>query len=171
MRTSIPKKIWDLPTRITHWGLASCVVLNLFVLEEGDNWHRWLGYTSVAFVLFRFVWGLLGAPASHFKSFPISFQKIYAFWLTGFNNNNFVGHNPIASIIYILIWINLISLGVSGYMMGLDAYWGDEKLETLHANLAILLQIFIGIHLLGVFIDSLRYRRNTWAAMITGKKY
>lgn len=54
-------------------------------------------------------------------------------------------------------------------MMGLDIYWGDESLESFHSNFAIVLQILIGIHLLGIFLDSIRYKRKTWTAMINGK--
>lgn len=167
--TTTPKTIWDLPTRITHWALAFGVILNLFVVESGDEAHRWIGYVTVALIAFRVIWGFVGAPASRFRSFPVSPKKIWAFLKSGLNNN-YQGHNPLASLAYILIWLNVISLGITGYMMGLDAYFGEEWLESLHGNIATALQILIGIHLLGVFSDSLRYKRKTWAAMLTGRK-
>ena len=33
-------QVWDPFVRLFHWSLVSCVLLNLFVLEEGDPPHR-----------------------------------------------------------------------------------------------------------------------------------
>lgn len=163
-----PKTVWDLPTRITHWGLALCVILNLFFVEEGSDVHDWLGYAATAVVVFRFVWGFRGAKLSRFISFPISVGSVFSFLKSGLNSEKYEGHNPLASLTYLGIWALIIALGITGYMMGTDKYWGDEWLQELHAQISMALQVLIGIHLLGVAIDSIRYRRKTWLRMITG---
>jgi cytochrome b len=138
--------IWDVPTRLLHWGLAVCVTLNLFVLE--DEPHRWSGYVAVALVLSRFLWGL-----RHSRS------------LRGFVRAR---HNALAATVYLLIWLAVIAMGVTGWMMGLDAYWGEEWLEELHANIAFVIKGLILIHLAGMTVDSLHRRQHAWRAMFTG---
>lgn len=138
------KKNWDIPTRATHWLLAISVVLNFFVIDEGSDLHDWVGYFAAVLVIFRLTWSFFGTPFSH--------------------------HNWSASGVYILIWTLVILLGVTGWMMSLDRYWGEEWLEELHANFSLALQILIGAHLIGVVLDSIRFRRATWKSMITGEK-
>ena len=46
-----PVKVWDGFIRLFHWSLVAIVALNLFVLEEGDVAHRWLGYFAAGAVL------------------------------------------------------------------------------------------------------------------------
>lgn len=131
---------FDVPTKLTHWALALCVFLNLFVIEEGSDVHNYIGYAAVGLVGFRTLWRLkLGAVARH---------------------------NILATLTYILIWMTVLALGLTGWMMGLDRFWGDEWLEDLHANFSIGIQVLIGLHLSGVILDSIRYRRATWKAML-----
>lgn len=172
MKAPSSRVIWDLPTRLLHWVLALCVVLNLFFLEEGDEVHRWIGYTAVASVVLRFLWGFIGGTASRWSSFVFSPKKIFAFIpkLISGNTADYEGHHPLAWLVYAAIWLLILSLGVTGWMMGLDAYWGEDWLEELHGNISLALQFLIFIHLAGITLDSIRYRRRTWMSMFTGKK-
>lgn len=163
--------LWDLPTRLVHWGLAACVVLNLFVWEEGETPHQWTGYVAVAFVAFRSFWGWKGGAASRFTAFPLHPRKVFAFLKSGMRDEDYEDrHNPLASWVYVSIWLLILALGVTGWMMGLDAYWGEEWLEDLHSVLSTILQVLVLIHLLGVFGDSFRHRRATWLGMIRGRR-
>lgn len=135
-------KNWDIPTRATHWSLALCVVLNFFIIEEGSDLHDYVGYLASGLVVFRIGWSFFGSGFTH--------------------------HNRLASFVYFLIWSLVIALGISGWMMSLDQFWGEEWLEDIHENLSTALQILIVTHLAGVALDSIRYRRPTWKSMITG---
>lgn len=164
------KTLWDLPTQLIHWSLATAVILNLFILEEGDEVHQWSGYTACGIVLFRFVWGFLGSTHSRFSKLPLHPKEVVRF-LGGFFQKDppvYTGHNPIASYVYLLIWGSILSLGVTGWMMGTDAYWGEEWLEELHGNITVFLQILILLHFIGMIIDSIRYKRQTWLSMFRG---
>lgn len=136
----------DLPTRLMHWALAIGIALNLFILEEGDPPHEWVGYAAVAIVALRFAWGL-------------RLRKIGFKWR---------GPNFIATILYVLLWAMILALGITGWMMGLDRYWGEEWLQDIHENISIAVQVYIGLHLAGIAIDSIRHRRKTWMSMIRG---
>lgn len=136
--------VWDIPTRITHWVLAVCVVLNLFILEEGDDPHQILGYLAVAAVVFRFGW-------RYYK---------------------FKGPSPnrIAAIAYAIFWFLILGLGLTGFLMGTDRFWGEQWLEDIHVNLSLAMQAFIVIHLLGLTIDSISRKRHTWLGMFNGRR-
>lgn len=136
-----------IPSRVIHWSLAVCIILNLFLLEEGDPPHKWIGYAATAIVVLRLVWGFIGGEASRFRSFPIHLK----------------------SLVYFGVWGLVLGLAVTGFMMGTDKYWGEEWVEEIHEQISDGLMILIGIHLLGVFIDSIRHRRKTWLNMINGR--
>lgn len=139
-----PVVVHDLPTRLMHWALAVCIVLNLFILEEGDPPHTWVGYTAVAIVAIRAFWGFLQSRRG-FK------------WR---------GPNRLATALYLLFWLMVIALAVTGWMMGLDKYWGEEWLEEIHESISVGVQVYIGLHLMGIAIDSIHHKRKTWMGMI-----
>lgn len=164
--------LWDFPTRTVHWSLAIALVLNLFVLEQGETIHQWVGYTASGLVLFRVLWGFISGRHSRFSSFPIRPREIVQFGKGFFIKNppRYPGHNPAASLTYILIWGSVLSLGFSGWLMGTDAYWGEAWLEDLHGNISVVIQALILVHFAGMAVDSFRYKRKTWLSMLTGKR-
>jgi cytochrome b len=147
------------------------VILNLFVLEEGEQNHQWTGYAAVALVAFRSIWFFLGSPASGPKGFPLRFNALSSFVHSTLRreDHTWTGHNPLAAISYILFWMLILSLGTSGFMMGLDRFFGDEWLEHLHGYLAVAVQVFIGVHVIGISVDAILHRRKTWMGMIDGQ--
>ena len=65
-------RIWDLPTRLFHWGLVVCVVGSIISANVGGNalaWHFRFGYAILALLLFRLVWGFVGPRYARFSSF------------------------------------------------------------------------------------------------------
>ena len=39
-------RVWDIPTRLTHWLIVVLVALSWWTAEAGRlEWHRWSGYT------------------------------------------------------------------------------------------------------------------------------
>jgi cytochrome b len=163
--------VWGRSIRIIHWIVAGGVFLNQFVLEEGDPPHHWIGYTVAALVVCRLLLGVVGKGAMSFRSWPLRLSDLKVFF-----KNHFIGvehdyraHNPLASYVYLVIWSVIIALGVTGWMMGLDAFWGEEWLEELHSVLADGLIALVILHLIGIMIDSYLFKRKTWLVMITGK--
>lgn len=158
--------IWDLWIRVIHWVIAFTILANWFFFEGGDQLHLVAGYGSVIFVGFRVILGFFGSFHAQFRHFPIhELPQMLRF------SKDWDGHNPLASIIYYLIWSLIVALGVTGFMMSLDMFWGEEWLEMLHHNIARTLIGLVVLHLLGTIMDSIRYRRPTILAMIRGKRY
>ena len=153
--------IWSLRTRVIHW-LIALPVLGNFVLEGGDISHKVLGYSAMGMMLVRVLWGLVAKDHAHFSAFP--FGQVFR------PQTNYPGHTPIASWVYVFIWLLVGALGITGFMMSLDRFWGEEWLENIHTYLSNTLMILVLIHLLGVFFDSWRFRRRTWMGMINGRR-
>lgn len=165
--------IWGRSIRIIHWMVAGGILLNRFALEEGDPPHRWVGYTVVALVLLRILWGIVaGQGAVSFRSWSLRFSDLKTFFKNHFSRNkhDYRAHNPAASYTYLFMWTLIIGMGVTGWMMGLDAFWGEEWLESLHGTLADVIIVLVVIHLVGILLDGYLFKRKSWLVMITGKR-
>lgn len=91
-------RVWDLPTRIFHWVLATCVVALVVTAKTGAIvWHSRLGYVVMALVLFRMVWGLIGGRWSRFTSFIYSPSTVFAYLRGKGKPEHEVGHNPLGA--------------------------------------------------------------------------
>jgi cytochrome b len=167
------KQVWTRFVRVLHWVVAICIVLNLFLLDPREDPHKILGYVAVAFVVMRVFYGFFSISAASFFTFPRSLGQIITYLKRDLNSTVEVdpseGHNPLAWVIYVLVWLSILNLGLSGWMMGLDEYWGEEWLENWHEAAGISVQILVVLHFLGIVRDALKHRRHTWFAMISGK--
>lgn len=163
--------IWPLSVRFIHWIVALVVLLDAFWLEEGDAPHEYLGYLAAVLVIVRFGIGILGHGAVKFSAMPIKANDFKIFLRNHFKGQaHFEAHNPLASVVYLLMWLLIIGLAVTGWMMGLDAFWGDQTLEEIHSQFSNALVGLAIVHLIGLMIDSFIYKRRTWMGMIDGKK-
>jgi len=70
-------KVWDLPTRVFHWGLLLAVVGSAYSVWVTQDmvWHARFGYAILALCLFRLVWGVVGGHWSRFASFAPSWRR------------------------------------------------------------------------------------------------
>lgn len=163
--------IWSPITRFIHWAIALPVLLNFF-LDGGDSIHKILGYISLAALITRIAWGFVTKDKAHFKFFPLSPTDVkgYVTSLRSGTIKDYPGHNPLASMTYIAIWFLVGLLGVSGFLMGLDAFWGEEWLEELHEVFSNGLVALFICHIVGIIFDGIKHKRKTWLGMITGKR-
>lgn len=164
--------VWDRLVRSTHWFTAFVVLANLTVLEAGEKPHRWLGYAACAAVALRTVWGVVGSRHARFADwFPTPGRLIpYVKLLLKGEEPRQLGHNPLGAVMMLLLWALVLSLGITGYMMGTDAYFGEEWLQELHEVVANALWLALGLHVLGAVFESWRHKENLVASMINGHK-
>lgn len=162
---------WNLVTRLSHWLIAIPIMLDFFI-EGGDISHKVLGYIALVVTCFRFVWGFITKDEASFSSFPLHVKKTYEYAINTFTKNKiyYPGHNPLASWVYICMWILVVFLGITGFMMGLDRFWGEDWLEELHEIFSNCLLVLVVFHILGLILDSWKFKRKTWLGMFTGKK-
>ncbi|KLT73351.1 cytochrome B561 [Neisseria arctica] len=165
-------KVWDLPVRICHWALAACILANLAVTESGSDIHQIIGYTAVGIVSFRVIWGFIGSRHARFSDFWPTPSRLRAHWqiLKNRQPDPHPGHNPFGALMMLALWGIIIGLGITGYMMGTDMFWGDEMIEELHETLANSLIPLIVLHVAAALLMSYIGKINLVRAMITGNK-
>ncbi|MEO8443923.1 MAG: cytochrome b/b6 domain-containing protein [Gammaproteobacteria bacterium] len=164
--------IWDLPVRTFHWTLATSFT-GAFLLADGErfrNIHVMFGYTVLALVVFRLVWGFIGTRYAQFRSFSYHPRDIAAYVLRLLRGDHphYAGHNPVGSF---AIWAILIFATLTG-LTGYATYneFGGDALEYLHEFCANAWLLIVGLHIGGVIVSSLLERDNLARAMVTGYK-
>ncbi len=104
-------RIWDLPTRLFHWGLLAAVA-GLFATAYGPDtwivWHPRLGYAVLALLLFRLAWGLVGGHWSRFATFVRGPRALLAYLRGQPGASASTGHNPLGALAVIAMLAALL---------------------------------------------------------------
>lgn len=165
-------RVWDRFVRFFHWSLVSCVLINFFIVDDGETLHQWLGYFATTLVLARIVWGFIGSEHARFADFfptPKRLRTHLSALLAG-RADPHPGHNPLGAMMMLALITLVLALGITGYLQGTDMFWGEEWLQELHETLATTLIAFAGLHALAAIVMSRVERTNLILAMITGVK-
>lgn len=177
-------RVWDPLVRLFHWALVACVLLNFAVLEEGETWHEWVGYTASALVGLRLLWGLVGTRHARFADWfptPARLQAHVAALMRG-EAPRHVGHNPLGALMMLVLMALVLGLGLTGWWMESGAlepvlagvlpaaFELDEVLEELHEGLANALMLAAGLHAAAALLMGRLERVNLVQAMWTGRK-
>ena len=165
-------RVWDLPTRVFHWSLALSF-FGAYVLAESErvrHVHVMFGYTVLALVLFRLVWGFLGTRYARFRSFAFGPGAVvdHLQGLARREAGEHAGHTPAGSwAIWLMLLLALVT-AVSGYLHFNE--WGGEAMEEVHEVAANAWLLVVFVHVAGVIVSSLVERQNLARAMVTGYK-
>ncbi len=180
-------RIWDLPTRLFHWALVICVVFSVVSAKIGGNamvWHMRSGYTVLALVAFRILWGIVGGRWSRFSSFFYSPAALMRYLSNEpLPGDHFeVGHNPLGafSVLAMLAWILLqISTGLiaddeiatTGPLIRFVSGKVSEIGTAYHASFGQWgLYLLVAMHVGAVFYYASRRRRKLITPMFSGDK-
>jgi cytochrome b len=112
-------RVWDLPTRLFHWLLATAVVGLVITANIGGNWMNWhlrLGYAVLALLLFRLVWGFVGGHWSRFGSFLYAPSTLLAYLRGRARPEHRVGHTPLGALSVFALLIILSAQVTTGLM-------------------------------------------------------
>jgi cytochrome b len=178
--------VWDLPTRLFHWLLVVLIALLYATGEFGlldMRWHFWLGYATLALIVFRVLWGLFGSQTSRFADFvrgPIAVGR-YVKAQISTNEHFSVGHNPLGGWSVLALLLSVLLQSVTGLFAsdGIDAdgpFSGfvsgyTVKLMTrLHNWNENVLLLLIALHVAAVLFYLLIKHDNLITPMFTGRK-
>lgn len=173
--TSSDLYIWDLVVRFCHWGLAIAFVTNYFIVEPGRLVHEIAGYSAVALVAVRLIWGFVSHKSSYanWQQIDLSKQACLSH-LSQIKQKQLPkahGHNPFGWLMILAVLSLVIGLGVTGFMMEeIDAFFGNSRLEWVHSALADSLYICALIHIAAVFIVQHKGNIQLIRPMLTGKR-
>jgi cytochrome b len=164
-------KVWDIAVRLFHWSLVVSVTAT-YLLSEHRSLHRKLGYVVLGLIAFRLIWGVLGTHHARFASFIPGPRGLLSYLrdIALRREARHLGHNPAGAAMIVALLLTLLAVGTTGYMMGMDRYFGQDWVENTHKMLVNGLIVLVILHLCGVAIASLRHRENLVVAMVTGLK-
>jgi cytochrome b len=182
---SSPVRIWDLPTRMFHWLFAAACIVAWFSGDDAryTQLHTFAGYTALALLVFRLVWGFKGGRYARFAQFVRGPSAVVAHIksLAVSPRKHHLGHNPAGgwAVIVLLTLVGL--LGLSGIaVLGGEEGFGPlagqlsiaqgVAIHELHEALGWALLAMVLLHLGGVALESLLQRENLPRAMVTGNK-
>jgi cytochrome b len=166
--------IWDLPTRVFHWGFAGSVLAALALAkvapEESPLFyaHIVFGVAAGLLLLWRIVWGFSGSHHARFGALIFSPAETIGYFKSVLSGKGqyHAGHNPGGAL---SVWALLILVGVavfSGFGM---SFWGDA-FEEVHEVSTNLVMIVAAIHVLGVIMATVMNKENYAGAMFSGRK-
>ncbi|MCK6574954.1 cytochrome b/b6 domain-containing protein [Myxococcota bacterium] len=167
-----PIAVWDLPTRVFHWALATAFA-GAFLTAEWDGGrkvHVLFGLTMVGLIVFRIVWGFVGTRYARFRSFVFPPGRVASYLrsILARAPEHHVGHNPgAAAAIFLMLGLGLVTAA-----SGLATYRevGGEWLEEAHETAAFGLLALVVVHVAGVLLSSFQHRENLVRSMFTGVK-
>lgn len=165
-------RVWDIVVRLFHWTVVTGCVLNLFILEDGGLAHEVVGYTVAGALALRLIWGFIGTRYARFADFvptPKRFASYMAALAKGREPRS-LGHNPAGAVMMLALMALLAGVSISGWMMGLDAFWGDEWVEELHETFANSIMVLAFLHAAAALFESWRHSENLVWSMVTGRK-
>lgn len=165
-------RVWDPLVRLIHWALALTILLNGAILDEDGKPHEWIGYLAVALIAIRLLWGIVGTRNAGFKAFPPSIGRAKAHMRSILAGKSVVhlSHNPLGALMVYNLWLTVLALGVTGYMMTTTMFFGMEWVEEAHELFFGWLMISVGLHVAGVAFDTWWSGVNLVRAMVDGKK-
>lgn len=165
-------RVWGPLVRFVHWSVALLVVSDLFNEAGANPWHRYLGYAAGALVALRLVWGIFGPRYARLASMASSARRLPAYVRESMSGRRrfYAGHNPLGAWMAFALWGLVLAVVITGWMLQLDAFWGDESLQALHAAAAYVLATCIVVHVTGAIVTSAVSRTNLVKAMITVNK-
>ena len=165
-------RVWDPFVRLFHWSLVLCVALNLWVVEEGEAVHEWLGYAASALVGARVLWGLVGTRHARFTDFwptPARLRRHIAGLLRD-QPEHHEGHNPLGALMMLALMGTVLALGLTGWLQTTDTFWGEDWVQELHEALAEGLMLLAGLHAAAAIVMGRVERTRLVKAMVTGRK-
>ena len=207
-------KVWDWETRVLHWinaTLIICLVLLMLGYEGMEimgvekalrtpvkRIHAYVGHIFVVTFILRILWGFLGNKYARFSDIiPFKGEKRRAmaanvkWYLSGFRGSpaRVPGHDPLASLFYIALFIVLVTQALSGVLlagMEFDMFPGyllvvglgeaaieglEEVAEGFHAFGFYFMLFFIAAHILGLVVHEVKEKTGLFSSMIHGNKY
>lgn len=207
-------KVWDWQERVIHWGIAISVISllatamfweigkDLGMPREGrrvvKEVHVFLGRLLTLFFMLRIVRGFTGSRYARWGDiFPHTKEQLEGIkanirWIVGGFRGlppHAVGHNPLASLLYIVLFLVLISQIISGVILSgleLNMFPGTlitegmveeartslkECMKTVHEFGLGFTIVYLVLHLVANVIHDVKEKSGFISSMISGVKY
>ena len=81
-----------------------------------------------------------------------------------------LSHNPLGALMVYNLWLTVIAMGVTGYMMTTLRFFGIDWVKEAHELAFNWLMLSVALHVAGVAFDTWRSGVNLLRAMLLGRK-
>ncbi|MFC4699718.1 cytochrome b/b6 domain-containing protein [Glaciecola siphonariae] len=177
-------KVWDVPTRVFHWGLVAVFVFQFVtgdILDDAMQLHFYGGYVALGLILFRIIWGFVGSYHARFSSFIYSPRTAFNYMKGTSSTQTYLGHNPLGGYSVLAILAVMLTQAVSGLFMTDEIFMEgpyysalgtqvDDIMNYLHHNAISLMWALISLHLGAIAYYSIKKKQALIPAMFHGNK-
>lgn len=142
-------RVWDLPTRIFHWGLVASIIGSFITIKLGGLWMDWhvrFGLLATGLILFRLIWGIVGPRYARFSQFVRGPMTVIAY-LRG-QHHHIAGHNPLGALAVIALLLVFGFQAFSGLFAN-DDIFTSGPLAYLSSSWS---RTFTGLHKLNEWV-------------------
>ncbi len=125
---SVP--VWDLFVRAFHWLLVAAFCVSYITEGEPEWLHLTSGYTILALVLARILWGVFGSTHARFSDFVRTPRSVIAY-LRALRHGEaklYLGHNPAGGAMVVALLVSLLLTTGAGLVL-LAAEEGEGPLS------------------------------------------
>ena len=179
-------KVWDPLVRVFHWSLASAFFIAYFTEDDWLDIHVFAGYTILALITFRLLWGFVGSHHARFNDFVRPPREVFAYLkdMAASHPKRYIGHNPAGGAMVVALLVSLLmtvltglslygSEEMAGPLSGLFAnspYVVGNTFEDLHEFFANFTLFLVSFHVIGVVLAGFQHGENLVRSMFNGKK-
>ncbi|MBT6122181.1 MAG: cytochrome B [Candidatus Puniceispirillum sp.] len=176
-------RVWDLPLRLFHWGLAISVIGAIMSAKIGVLVvHERFGLAVMALVGWRIIWGFLGGHHARFANFlrgPLTVIAWVRGEIAGRHKVRGAGHSPLAGYavmaLLMITWFMAFSGSIStdGILFDgplahlLPAF--NKTANSVHHFGERLLFLIILLHIGAILVYKFVKKRDLTMAMVKGQ--
>ena len=184
MTVALRVRVWDLPTRVFHWGLAFLAVFSFTTGKVGGAWMEWhlkSGYGVLTLLVFRVIWGLAGSSTARFGRFVRGPRAalLYARGLASRAHVATFGHNPLGGWMVVAMLVAFTAQAVSGLfsddeistqgpLAGKVSNAMVSRMSALHSYNEWVLVALVALHLVAIAAYTFALRARLVGAMVHG---
>lgn len=179
-------RVWDGPTRVTHWLIALSFAFSWYSAEQHMmEWHYRSGMLMIGLVVFRGMWGIVGSSTARFGNFVRGPGRVWGYARTVLTKEKsaHLGHNPLGgwSVVAMLallatqVGTGLFAVDVDGIESGplswLVSFEVGRELAAWHHTTFVILQVLVVLHLSAIIFYLFFKRENLVTPMISGLRH
>jgi cytochrome b len=177
-------KLWDLPTRLFHWSLVVLIIFSWWTHPDHMDWHRLSGLAILGLLVFRIIWGFVGATTARFAQFVRGPRETVAYLRRMFDRKAVAGtpgHNPIGAW-SVLLMVGLLCFQVISGLFAVDVdgiesgplsdrvdFDTGRWFSQWHETSFTILQILVALHVAAILFYLFYKRTNLVTPMLTGR--
>ena len=174
-------RLWDLPTRLFHWGLVIAVAGAVITGQIGGGLielHGKFGIAIAGLLAFRLAWGVLGSTYARFAQFFPTPAKVKTYLAGSWRGE---GHNPLGALsvfgllglLTVQILCGLVAnddIAFRGPLYELVGSDWSNRLTGLHHLLSNVLIALVVLHIAAIGFYGHVKKQKLLKPMITGWK-